>query len=98
MYEQQFVVETMQKFSEMPRKMISKEEIKGELLRLHAGCINYYEMFEPEKFERYSMRFKSSDEEVDKYGYSGIIHMEVSGVQLWIDEVGLPYLRSRGVI
>jgi hypothetical protein len=77
---------------------LPEERIDSELRRLYTGCMKYYEMFDPEKHERYNIRFTATDEEMDEYGYFGIMHMEVSGVNLWIKEVGLPYLRSKGVI
>jgi hypothetical protein len=55
-------------------------------------------MFDPEKHERYTIRFTTTDEEIDGFEYFWIMNMNGSGVNLWINEVGLPYLRSKGVV
>jgi hypothetical protein len=83
--------------TEIPARL-PEERIDSELKRLYTGCMTYYEMFDQEKRERYAIRFTTTDEEIEEHGYFGIMHMEVSGVNLWINEIGLPYLRSKGVI
>lgn len=78
---------------------MTDEEIETELWRLHAGCMIYYEMFDPEKHERYKIRIiNTSDIEEEPDGFSRSCEIDVSGVDLWIKEVGLPYIRSKGVI
>jgi hypothetical protein len=82
---------------EIPAQL-PEERIDSELKRLYTGCMTYYEMFDQEKHERYTIRFTTTDEEMDEFGYFCIMNMDGSGVKLWINEVGLPYLRSKGVI
>jgi hypothetical protein len=80
------------------KKKMTDEELKNELLRLHAGCMTYYEMFEPEKHKRYSLEVTETDVEEDEVGYSSLLNLDTSGLNLWIKEVGLPYLCSQGLI
>jgi hypothetical protein len=82
--------------TEKIRARLPEKRIDSELKRLYTECMTYFEMFDPEKHDRYKIRFATIDKEIDEYEYFGIMNMDVSGVNLWIKEVEIEYLRQQG--